>query len=1570
MAEAKSHSTKDLFLLAIGLFKLAQPGPKDPVPAELYYLKDGELRETQWNWDWLTNPSREWEQVRYRDWLIGNIAANVAGQDPNFVAVSEPIMVSMDLLTNEFKPNMKGATDAIKKIVLSKSGYERSFITALSVGLSGQKSNGKDVVVFGAGMRRRTSIWRPGVASEALQADIEFFVPFLVLPGSGSSDSSFPGARSMCAGIAISRANGSSIGLDAAKKDLAAVRFNVRVPLTAEMGAKIKTNIQELRTSFDKAIIQVHKRPMSGRDPKPAPWEKFDDWKQFVKDFCASTDGKELLIAPIGPLLLEKVDDGSSIKDLLLYKKKKREELKQVMPDVDKEMDEATELLKGLWKDWKVPEEAPKPEKIAPGSSQRKLGGLLESVGLLSGKGDKYTLADTSGLTAAQVINRMLDELDGFPLYLSGVAPKEDKGTRIAVTLASQSDEIDKNKHYFGLAGMAYNIPIKTASAKSAGAKPAGSDSPKILLDDESFTDDESKLIIDDEELENSGAPEEFPSEGAGKKSTIEIRLQLGKWFEGETLDDNWFRRLLPPAEGPQKSAWKRRTPLPGIRLLPYQRTGNEKSQTAVYSLVPRGDLLSLGFDLKGTTKDGLTFLKAKKGPLEYFGLGAVETRIALLFSTERIAFGAGIKLKHLRLSFAPKGSDAAAADETMAGLQEVLDEDWLLVPEPKKPDEMKPKTRLSAPKEDKFSISVGYLSPMSEGSRGTLDIQLYDAEDKRGKMVWIPIDRRRRGVYLKQIGIGLKGVENVDLSKGLSDDAQLTVALTGGLRTPIFELGFIGAKLAFPLSGSGDVEFSLDGLDVSLNFKSVVVSGSFLKTGLEYAGSVTIDLPKFSIGAMGFYGNVPLFSRSADHDEIVKKFHSREVHPKLLADLKKNNIPAERGSLRRRWSDRYWELTADDGKQYIITDEGEKLTVTSPDPTLFIYGMLNAASGGGVRIGPIQFTALALGFGLNRRIEVPAIEDVAEFPLVKMVMGEGGYQEKDKSDELRNQLGKPAKEPLKVLEEMKDALPPERGQYVICGGVRFTVANAVDCFGLIVAQFGNDFELAVLGLARFRHPRDLSAKPICYVEMQILMSIKPSDGIFKLQALLTSNSWIINQDCKLTGGFALFVWFAGEHKDDFVFSLGGYHPRFHRPDHYPVVPRLGLSWPVDKNLSVKGGVYLAFTPSCFMLGARLEATFYSGRVSAWFTAYLDVITAWSPFHFELDLGITLRMEIAFAFSSLKMTTGITLQMWGPPVGGKAVLDVVFISIPITFGASRDEAKPKLLDSWVQFSRTFLNPSEADKKAVKDAVPASPITQANLSAGRMNSPLPQTTQPRREDGVWKVRADQLELAAATAVPVTSLNVGRVKTSSPPEGIHERGATGQSLLVPKPVVLETAGLQTRTYGKPLGVHPMGKALTSSLNVTIVRDDGTEAKPIDLAQWTIEEEIGSLPAALWDPKKPEPHGPSEPSAKLITGCITGIKRLKPPKGELGQKASLTDLRWHRLEAGRVPRSGPAQDVPSATRARDVQAAVAGKQAEQKKIVDALSAAGFNLTWQPAQGQIRFRELRDEPLAGAVA
>ena len=49
----------------------------------------------------------------------------------------------------------------------------------------------------------------------------------------------------------------------------------------------------------------------------------------------------------------------------------------------------------------------------------------------------------------------------------------------------------------------------------------------------------------------------------------------------------------------------------------------------------------------------------------------------------------------------------------------------------------------------------------------------------------------------------------------------------------------------------------------------------------------------------------------------------------------------------------------------------------------------------------------------------------------------------------------------------------------------------------------------------------------------------------------------------RLTGGFAFALWWKGPLAGQFVLTMGGYHPDFHR-DGYPDVPRLGLVWRIS----------------------------------------------------------------------------------------------------------------------------------------------------------------------------------------------------------------------------------------------------------------------------------------------------------------------------------------------------------------------------------------------------------------------
>ena len=134
----------------------------------------------------------------------------------------------------------------------------------------------------------------------------------------------------------------------------------------------------------------------------------------------------------------------------------------------------------------------------------------------------------------------------------------------------------------------------------------------------------------------------------------------------------------------------------------------------------------------------------------------------------------------------------------------------------------------------------------------------------------------------------------------------------------------------------------------------------------------------------------------------------------------------------------------------------------------------LSAASGTGITVGPIQFTGIVFGYGYNRRAKIPTIDKVADFPLVKIVMGQGGYQSEDESFELHKQLAKPIEDPIAIFEKMKNYLVPELGQQFACGGVRFTIAGTIDCFALIVVQWGGGaIEISLLGLAFKAHDPD-----------------------------------------------------------------------------------------------------------------------------------------------------------------------------------------------------------------------------------------------------------------------------------------------------------------------------------------------------------------------------------------------------------------------------------------------------------------------------------------------------------------
>ncbi|WP_371347172.1 DUF6603 domain-containing protein [Ancylobacter sp. IITR112] len=601
---------------------------------------------------------------------------------------------------------------------------------------------------------------------------------------------------------------------------------------------------------------------------------------------------------------------------------------------------------------------------------------------------------------------------------------------------------------------------------------------------------------------------------------------------------------------------------------------------------------------------------------------------------------------------------------------------------------------------------------------------------------------------------------------------------------------------------------------------------------------------------------------------------------------------------------------------------------------SLFIYGTASLTGGAGIKLGALTLTGLALGFGLNRRVMVPEIGGVADFPLVALVM-------KDSAAEA------PQPSAMEMLTTLERHLPFAEGQIFAALGLRFTIAEAIDAFALAIGQFGREVEFSLLGLARFE--KSVGSQKFCRVELAIKMTLRPEEGVFLLQAELTTNSWVLDPSCRLTGGFALGVWFAGTRKGDFVLTLGGYHRDFKPPAHYPAVPRLGLNWAVTNELTLKGELYCALTPSHLMAGGRFEASFIHSRIKAWFIAAVDFLLRWAPLQYSLDAGISIRVEADLSLFSINLSLDVQLRLWGPPFAGRVRVKLSVLSFEIAFGGA---PAPAEIRGWAQFGALFLDKASPHWQAVPLPglpVEAPAICGVVLTGGRLAQP-----DDRQPSGPWRVRGDELSVSIASVLPATTLVLGTLAGAVPP-----KARSGTNLALAAPLALEAVAATHAAEGAALGIVPLSITQAESrLTIGLVRDlAGGVTVAVDLAGWHSEAERQGMPAALWDRQKPG----DAPAAKLTGAYLTGLARLAPPPGRRRGEGMRAALARHR-ESDLIFRA-PALCEPPVQAARAGAPAPAAAGVPSAELLKTLGALGFPVSLEASAGEAR--RLRHPPL-----
>ncbi|WP_298838161.1 DUF6603 domain-containing protein [uncultured Roseobacter sp.] len=521
----------------------------------------------------------------------------------------------------------------------------------------------------------------------------------------------------------------------------------------------------------------------------------------------------------------------------------------------------------------------------------------------------------------------------------------------------------------------------------------------------------------------------------------------------------------------------------------------------------------------------------------------------------------------------------------------------------------------------------------------------------------------------------------------------------------------------------------------------------------------------------------------------------------------------------------------------YGLSIYGGYASIETPEKfsAFFAYGAVLGPFG-----GPPAFflTGIGGGFGINRDIVPPA--DLGQFDEFVMI------QALDPAATLPDDL-------MDYMQEIRDTFPPAKGKFWFAAGISFTSFALVDGIAVVAVEFGQGFELSIFGLARMALPRPQVA--LVSIELGLIARFSTEEGVIWIQAQLTDNSWLLHPSARLTGGFAYVSWFKGDKAGQFVLTLGGYHPNFHR-DGYPVVPRLGFNWSVSNNIVVKSESYFALTSEAIMAGGLFEASAKFGPAFAHLSFGGNAIVYFDPFSYMADaharVSAGIRIKTIFGTIKLSFSLGAYIEVFGPEFHGNARIEVGPIDIRVRFGNSNDASTVHV--SWAQFAAKYLELAENSQtraRALSGIAGKGSLPPAGDASGAEKG-----TADGTSGHPYDVMSE-FELSFTSTVPLTAIR---------------RENASVSISLPTPT---------------LGVCPAGKMLNgTTLRLELRRDGSGTPRLGDTVKIKVTpRETGNFPLGVWGP-------PQLPDDR------------KMPKGDVIPATEGVDLKFQPELIGRIP------------------------------------------------------------------
>lgn len=295
-----------------------------------------------------------------------------------------------------------------------------------------------------------------------------------------------------------------------------------------------------------------------------------------------------------------------------------------------------------------------------------------------------------------------------------------------------------------------------------------------------------------------------------------------------------------------------------------------------------------------------------------------------------------------------------------------------------------------------------------------------------------------------------------------------------------------------------------------------------------------------------------------------------------------------------------------------------------------------------------------------------------------------------------------------RILSDLRAIFPPREGVFVIGPMAKIgwgTPTLISVALGVIIEIPGN---IVILGRLRVALPTDEAA--VLILQVSFVGAIEfDKKRIWFFATLFESRVLFIT----LEGEMGLLMDFSDN--PNFVFSVGGFHPRFTAPAlPFPSPARLAISLINESWARVRAEGYFAVTTNSVQMGCRLEAFFGFDAFSVEGHFSFDALIRFSPFYLIVEISVGFSVKI-FGIGVWGIHLRASLEGATPwRIRGSAEIEFLFFSfdvdVDVTFGERRTlslppiEVLPKLrlefekIESW----RATLPPSGQHFVSLRD----------------------------------------------------------------------------------------------------------------------------------------------------------------------------------------------------------------------------------------------------------------------------